>query len=77
MTLWRKRKAPPAVADEEATMQTSPETIRAITAAQDAGQQLAEVRAQRPRAERTAEELEAANDRNGFYLLVRNALRSG
>lgn len=78
MKLWRKRDTPPAVADdEETTVQTSAETARALEAAQAAGQQLAEVRAQRPQVERVASEIERENDRNGFYLLVRQALRSG
>ena len=74
---WRKRVPPPARADEETTMQASIETVRAQDAARDASRQLAEIRAQRPRTERIAGEIEQVNERNGFYLLVRDALRSG
>jgi hypothetical protein len=65
---------------EEQTVETdtlSDETARAKRAAAEAGRQLAAIRASSPGAHRLGRELEAENDKNGFYLLVRNALRSG
>lgn len=78
---WLKRRpAPPAEANKEQAVETatlSEETQRAKAAAAEAARQLAAVRAQSRTAHRLGDELEAENDRNGFYLLVRNALRSG
>lgn len=81
---WRKRRpaatpeAPEAGKEQAVETDTlSDETARAKKAAADAGRQLAAIRASSKAAHRLGDALEAENDKNGFYLLVRNALRSG
>lgn len=76
---WRKHEAPSDTAvDPEAEGATlSDETRRAKEAAAHAGRQLAEVRARSARAARTGDAIEQENSHNGFYLLIRQALRSG
>lgn len=74
---WRpKHSPPPAVDDRVESATLSDETRRAKEAAARAGRQLAEVRAQAPKAAAIGAEIDDLNRHNGFYLLIRSALGS-
>lgn len=73
---WFRRKAPAEQADDKAEVTMSDETRRAKAAARAAAVELAAVRSQTPKIEQSGAELEDLNGHNGFYLLIRQALRS-
>lgn len=75
MRLWKRAAVdPPATDGQDGTPSPSPETARALRAVQRAAADLAEAQRVRRKIERLGDAIEQETSRNGFRIIIEQAL---